>query len=128
MRLLLIDSSEPGSAKAWTYDQGALTELGGAGHVRGLLRRIAPVLSVVDGVLVCEGPGTFSAIRQGVLMANVLARFRRIPLFSVTKAEVSIEQDWLRIADEIVQGQKTPSSYVAPVYDREPTITTPASH
>ncbi len=128
MRLLLIDSSEPGFAKAWTCDHGQLLALGDVGHVRGLLRRIAPVIKTVEGVAVCEGPGTFSAIRQGVLIANVLARFRRIPLFSVTKAEVQTEEDWRRIADEIARGRKAPAPYVAPVYDREPTITTPVSH
>ncbi len=59
-------------------------------HVRIIVKRSHAILMEVmkelkkvkkiDGIIVVKGPGSFTAIRTGVLIANVLARILRVPL------------------------------------------------
>jgi hypothetical protein len=71
------------------------------------------------GVCVVQGPGPFSAIRSGVLCANILSRVLRIPLVGVSVDE---SQDLAALRDALGASRFAPQSYVAPVYDAEPNI------
>ena len=64
---------------------------------------------------VVEGPGSFSAVRGGVLDAKLLARFPRLPLVAVTAGEPCYPAG---LASRIASGDVSIPSYVAPVYDR----------
>lgn len=80
------------------------------------------VVAEADGVCVVAGPGSFSAVRSGVLVANVLARMFGIPLHGFSTDEV---EDLNDVRDRLVAGSVASQPYVAPVYDAEPNITCP---
>ncbi len=75
-----------------------------------------------EGVCVVAGPGSFSAIRTGVLYANLLARLLKRPLIALSVAESATLED---IQASLKQRYSNPVEYVAPVYDAEPNITIP---
>ena len=79
-------------------------------------------LKNASGVCVVAGPGSFSAVRGGVLAGNLLARFLNIPLTGVSVDE-SVDLPALR--HRLASGDVPAVSYVAPVYDAEPNITCP---
>lgn len=81
-------------------------------------------LSELKGICVVCGPGSFSAVRGGVLAANVMARILRIPLFSLDRSEA---HDLEAVRDGLVQGRYHANAYVAPLYEAEPNITVPSS-
>ncbi len=101
-------------------------------QVEGKAARALPVLArlvegrknQIEGILVASGPGTFSSIRTGVLYANICARLLKIPLVEVQEEE-SLISHYPEIVNEFVAGKRTASTYVAPIYDREPNITLP---
>jgi len=73
----------------------------------------------VKGVCVVQGPGPFSAIRSGVLFANLLARTLRVPLVGVAVDEA---HDLASLRDALAASRIPARTYVAPVYDAEPNI------
>lgn len=69
------------------------------------------------------GPGSFSAVRAGVLQANLIARLLKLPLVGVTVDEAGdLEALHRELRDPRL---KLAVPYVAPIYDKEPNITTP---
>lgn len=68
-----------------------------------LLRASGTTLDHCAAIAVNPGPGRFSSIRLGVLLANTLAWARNIPI--------------------VVRGEMVP--YAVPEYDRPPSITIP---
>lgn len=103
-------------------------------HVRSFSRMIGGVIpwiaqqfsrrSLTDckGICVVQGPGSFSAVRSGILFANVAARVLRLPLYGVSCDEA---HDLRVLRDRLVARTILPTSYVAPLYDAEPNITMP---
>jgi tRNA A37 threonylcarbamoyladenosine modification protein TsaB len=91
-------------------------------HVPSALASFVSVdaLRHAEGVCVVAGPGSFSAIRAGVLVANVMARALGKPLAGVSVAQAA-HLSVLR--DALAHGAIASSAYVAPVYDQEPNIT-----
>jgi hypothetical protein len=83
-------------------------------------RFFGPHLSCACGMIVVAGPGSFSAIRSGVLVANLFSRLLHLPLYQVMADEAG---DLDAVRDRILSKKLTPVSYVAPVYDAEPNIT-----
>ena len=108
-----------GKIDAWLENEQVMSVL----HV--IQERRAMFKDALEGVVVVAGPGRFSAIRVGVLTANILARWYRVPLFGVSYEEVATEDGLYRVFEEIVSHRRVGTSYVAPLYDREPNITTP---
>jgi tRNA A37 threonylcarbamoyladenosine modification protein TsaB len=74
----------------------------------------------LEGVCVVKGPGSFSSVRTGVLYANVLARFLRVPLVGVTVEEAL---SLTNLQNTLFKNHPSGNEYVAPVYDCEPHIT-----
>ena len=95
---------------------------GARGKVVALLASFAPRTRIraMSGICVVAGPGPFSAIRSGVLVANILSRVYHMPLYGVSTEEGK-NLDILR--DRLNRGVIPASPYVAPVYDAEPNIT-----
>jgi tRNA A37 threonylcarbamoyladenosine modification protein TsaB len=101
-------------------------------HVEGKAAQALPVLArlvedrkeKVEGILVASGPGTFSAIRTGVLYANLCARLWKVPLIELTEEEAMLSQ-YPQIIQSYRAGARGASAYVSPIYDREPNITIP---
>lgn len=96
------------------------------GRAAGLLTRLFSKdrerLAQVLGICVVSGPGSFSAIRIGVLYANLLSRLFRVPLIGV---EYEQTLDLAGLSQQLHQGALTTSEYVTPIYDAAPNITLP---
>lgn len=124
-----IDSSERGRLRL------ARIPVLGAVHVHdviaprySLIRELSGFVprehfSDIKGICVVSGPGSFSAVRGGVLVANIMARILRVPLFDLNRSESA---DLELVRDGLVRGLYHTKSYVAPSYDAEPNITTPS--
>jgi tRNA A37 threonylcarbamoyladenosine modification protein TsaB len=123
---LFIDTSERGKER--------LAMIGRTGRITVRTRR-RPRGSVVEtlasfvepkavasceGICVVAGPGSFSAVRSGVLAANLLARLYGKPLYGVSVEE---SRSLMDLRSRLVQGLLASAPYVAPVYDAEPNIT-----
>ncbi len=89
-----------------------------------IARLLEARLARVEGVLVASGPGTFSSIRTGVLYANLFSRLKQVPLLNVAEEEAS-PANYPKIIEAYRSGMRESSSYIAPLYDREPNITIP---
>lgn len=125
MAWLFIDTHENGRVRcAWLEAGRVVARREREGRASILLPLIAKDLAKrrLSGVCVVEGPGSFSAVRGGVLDANLIARFLRVPLVAVSAADA---HDLEGLAARLAAGDVSASAYVAPVYDREPNITVP---
>ncbi len=77
-------------------------------------------LAKAQGIIVVSGPGPFSSIRNGVLVANLLSRILRKPLYAVSGlGDINVQN----IFTDIKSGHLKPIKYVEPIYDAEPNIT-----
>ncbi len=125
MAWLFIDTHESGQVRAAWLDGGKVVKRQEKeGRAAILLPLIAKDLEKMklNGVCIVAGPGSFSAVRGGVLDANLIARLKGIPLVPV---EVSAWHDLEGLAARIQAGEISTADYVAPIYDQEPNITTP---
>lgn len=120
MAWLFIDTHEQGRVRAaWLENGNVVKRVEKEGRAGILLPMIAADLHKaqsgkrkLEGVGVVAGPGSFSAVRGGVLDANLIARLLQVPLLSFRVGET-------------FDPSRTPVEYVAPIYDREPNITIP---
>ncbi|MDO8583658.1 MAG: hypothetical protein Q7R83_00570 [bacterium] len=125
MRWLFLDTHAPDAFRWGFLSEQPVIEIV-AGRAHDLLALLPPVEELkerIDGIVVVEGPGTFTALRTGVLTANILARQLSLPLVGVTVTEAEDVTALIQLLST-----RTPVDYVAPVYDREPNITTPKTH
>ena len=125
MPWLFIDTSQPNVFRLGTLSSDEVKVKEYEGRARELLPMVArkiptTVLRKLDGICVVHGPGSFSAVRGGVVAANVLSRVWRIPLVGVSREEA---EDLTRLAQDIMTKKTLPTSYVMPTYDAEPNIT-----
>jgi hypothetical protein len=124
---LFIDTSVAGVCRVGVLDGLRVHVREVTGRSGVLLPAIATFgrsLSALRGVCVVSGPGSFSSVRAGVLIANLFARVRRLPLVGVTVREAD---DLSRLSERLGAGDLSPVSFVEPVYDAEPNITLPRS-
>ncbi|MFA5935836.1 MAG: hypothetical protein WC787_03215 [Patescibacteria group bacterium] len=121
---LFIDTSVAGAGRVGILDGLTIQVKGIVGRSGALLPAIAKIgssrLKNVRGVCVVSGPGSFSSVRAGVLIANMLARLLRVPLVGVSVREAD---DLTNLSDRLSRQDVSPQSFVAPVYDAEPNIT-----
>lgn len=120
---LFLDTHERGRIRfGWMASDGAnvRTMNARAGDVLISLARDHSRLRRAAGVCVVAGPGSFSAVRTGVLYANLISRLLRVPLVGVRCEEA---QDLLSLARKLASGSSASSAYVSPIYDAEPNIT-----
>ena len=130
MAWLFLDTHAPGEARFAILEDGKLPQITSIqGRTVGLLPKLAKTmgskgLKKIEGVCVVAGPGSFSSVRAGVLDANMIARLLDIPLIGVTVDEA---HDLPVLSHQLTAGiwKQKASSYVAPIYDKEPNITIP---
>lgn len=125
MNWLFIDTSMSGEFRVGVLGKGKPRILHGKGRSNQFLPVLVRSLSSFDaeslaGICVVAGPGSFTAVRTGVLVANVVARYSMKPLYGIS---VEKAQDLDSLQAELESGRLDPASYVAPVYDSEPNIT-----
>lgn len=131
MEWLLIDSSSRTSFRvARIPDVGEIREVvtqeGARASVLSDLHALIDPSECSDlsGIAVVYGPGSFSAVRSGVLIANLLSRLYNLPLYGFAKEEAI---DLLDVRRKLCSGEVVSSMYVSPVYDAEPNITQPVA-
>jgi tRNA A37 threonylcarbamoyladenosine modification protein TsaB len=127
MKWLFIDTAKSGEYRVGFLAGDKNRIITGTGRSNRYLAVLAktvrdPDWEGVDGICVVQGPGSFTAVRTGVLIANLLARLRRKPLIGVS---VEDAQDLDALAKRIGYGLFPLSGYVPPAYDAEPNITLP---
>ena len=125
MSWLFIDTTRPDAFRYGLLSTKTSRVFVMKGRSRGLLPAIDRRYDQVDlkklkGICVVHGPGSFSAVRGGVIVANLLARLLRKPLVGVDCTEAT---DLETLAKNLEAGKKSASSYVMPTYDAEPNIT-----
>lgn len=104
---------EKGGSKLWP------TQPGSSGLISSVSLKVKQKdLAKAQGICVVAGPGSFSSIRTGTLVANLLARIYKLPLIAVEASEVD---DLETLASSL--NKRRPISYAAPIYDQEPNIT-----
>ena len=88
-----------------------------------IVRRIGRKrLEACEGVCVVEGPGSFTTVRTGVLLGNLLARLFQKSLVGVSSSDA---EDVDRLFEKLSQKRVVATRLVLPVYDAEPNITLP---
>lgn len=122
---LFLDTHAPGQSRFAFFERGKpIKPVQIEGRASALLPRLAKQWGrPLAGVCVVAGPGSFSAVRAGVLQANLIARLLKLPLVGVTVDEAGdLEALHRELRDPRL---KLAVPYVAPIYDKEPNITTP---
>ncbi len=121
---LFIDTTKSGEFRSGFLGQTVAVAAGlGRSNkfLSALARRLTPQkLEALSGICVVAGPGSFTAVRTGVLVANLLARLYGKPLCGVSVEE---SQDLKNLAERLLAGKVKSSTYVAPEYYAEPNIT-----
>ena len=79
-------------------------------------------LKKLRGVAVVSGPGSFSGLRLGIMVANTLGWVKNIPLTGLELKEGELWLDWCARAYQKLLKTKS-GRLVAPMYGREPNIT-----
>ncbi|HEU0050593.1 MAG TPA: hypothetical protein VFQ60_00865 [Patescibacteria group bacterium] len=122
MAWLFLDTHELSSFRfGWLGEKPVVQKT--EARARELLNELPPIEELKQsckGIVVVAGPGSFSAIRTGVLYANLLSRLLSLPLISVTVPEA---EDLMELTRSLPG--RTPASYVSPIYEKEPNITKP---
>lgn len=72
----------------------------------------------VKRVYVVSGPGSFTASRVSVMIANTIAFVHSAPIFSVENPENKTLEELLPFFDTLLE-----HTFVIPVYNRQPNIT-----
>lgn len=122
MTWLFLDTHSP-KVYQWGWvnlEEGTVDVHTCAERARCWLPRLEAVCRRPDGIVVVAGPGSFSAIRLGVLQANLLSRLWRIPLIAIHTEDAKDRTD---LPSLIRARMQTPLTYVAPLYEMEPHIT-----
>jgi hypothetical protein len=78
----------------------------------------------IGGVAVVSGPGSFTAVRSGVVAANVLGKLLRVPVVGMKRDGFKCEIKFLKIGYEKMMKGKG-EKVVLPAYGGEPNITKP---
>jgi tRNA A37 threonylcarbamoyladenosine modification protein TsaB len=78
----------------------------------------------INGIAVVSGPGSFTAVRQGVLAANALGFFLRIPVAGIRLDEFKGDNELIAIIEGRMKKTRVGET-VLPFYGGEPNITKP---
>lgn len=89
-----------------------------------VLRKGQLSMSDMHSVIVVRGPGPFTAVRTGLLIANIISVMQRIPVSGV------VRRQQLSAADVVQMARKpnTLRAIVRPWYGKMPNITKPKLH
>ena len=82
-------------------------------------------LSNIKKIIVNRGPGSFTSVRLGIVLANTLAYGLRIPIIGVDNIELHKKEDYLKLSKLkfLPTGQAGSKNFIKPYYYKEPDIT-----
>ena len=122
MKYLFIESIEPANFRAGLLSSQSIRTRFVHKRSHSILSEVMMVLRrhSIQGICVVSGPGSFTAVRTGVLIANMLSRLLHVPLYSVDASQAF---DLNVMYTQLIRGMLPVSMYVAPVYSSEPNIT-----
>lgn len=87
-------------------------------RIRDLLQKQGKSFTDVAGVVVFQGPGSFTGLRIGITVANTFAYAREIPIVGV------MDEDWIAVGvKRLSKGEN--SKIILPEYGAEAHITAP---
>lgn len=124
MSWLFIHSAVPDQSIVGilSIDRIKLKQVEGRSHtILNTIAKLKPFPGI-KGICVVAGPGSFTSIRTGVLIANLLAREWKLPLYGIDAHEA---QNLDALTQKLLHGNIPPQAYVKPEYDTEPNITLP---
>jgi len=91
-------------------------------RINEILEKTKLKLKDLSGIIVVSGPGSFTAVRQGVVVANTLGYVLRIPVVSIRLNEFQSEKELLEKSLERIEKGKV-GEFILPFYGQEPNIT-----
>ena len=92
-----------------------------------LLKELRTNLTKIKGIAVVAGPGSFSALRVGISLANTLGWTLNLPVLGVKLDEFGNFEELAEVAAKKIKKVKV-GSIVEPYYGKEPNITTKNSN
>lgn len=130
--ILVIQTTIPGRISVWLVKarkilakQTKTVEWHGSDQalacVDQTLHSINKTLGDVTGIVVVRGPGSFTAVRTGIIIANTLSKALNIPVRGLVAKNPLSKTEVLRHAS--ISGMK--NSAVKPWYGKKPNITKP---
>lgn len=72
----------------------------------------------IKKIVVHRGPGSFTSVRLGIVLANTFSFSLKIPLAGIYNLDLKSNEDYLKLSK-----LKFKRDFVKPYYDREPEIT-----
>ncbi len=106
-----------------TFQQGKTADL--LKHIDVLLKKGAVPAIQLRGVVVLSGPGQFSFLRSGIIIANTFAWVLNIPIVDVYGDEFSSEREFIDLGLKKISKAKKKFLPIVPGYGKEPNITIP---
>lgn len=91
--------------------------------IQTLLRRAKKTVKDIGRIAVVEGPGPFTAVRVGVVVANALAWSLGVPVHGITKQDFFSNSSLARRGGVRWHGKGRTFRPVMPKYGGEPNIT-----
>ncbi len=98
----------------WNRVQGATFDVSPEEYLASIVQFVQ--LEALEGIVVVVGPGSATALRASLAIANTLAMTRKIPLYGVQKGT-----PWESVLTN--DGPKDGAAHLEPVYTAEPKIT-----
>lgn len=128
---LYINTSEQGKIKIALFNgKGMSASMSKAGTVKlteklvffitQLLNKQKITFKKLKGIVVVTGPGSFTSVRIGCVIANTLAQVLKIGIYGAHADKLNSDQLILKAIPKIKK-----SKFAIPFYDREPNITIP---
>lgn len=87
------------------------------------LRQLKKTPRDIRSIIVTRGPGRFSAVRSGLLIANTLSQELGVPVQGVVRKTLYSDQEAIELARKY--SKSTSTTPVKPWYGKKPNITKP---
>ena len=112
--LVLLDENNELARKDWQPGRQLSTEL--LPSIQALLGNQKVILQDLTGLIVYQGPGSFTSLRIGITTMNALAYALSLPIVGV------VGDDWLQDGLEQIKSTKL-GQIILPVYGADANIT-----
>lgn len=94
-------------------------------EIENLLHQTKTKPQTLTAITVVTGPGSFSSLRVGVVVANTLAWLLKIPIISLRVGETDNDQQLYNLVTNKLKKAGKRFKQIRPFYNKEPNITWP---